>query len=149
MIVPSKLYNLFETQHSFDISRRKLYKYLELDLLGDNDSSDEMSDINKEFGFKLQISNNKIEIIEKSLSKKFLENDKAFETFLKNKLKKYDETDYDTDATFYDYDTDATAGLGGKRRNTTRKRRRRVTRRKGPIIPKKKKKKRHTRKGKR
>ena len=83
MIVPSDLYNLLETQRFLDIRRRRLYRYLELDLLDDNDSSYEMSLIDNEF--QISNSNNKIEKIEKieeELSQDFNKNDTAFQTFL-------------------------------------------------------------------
>ena len=128
MIVPTNVYILLEKQRYLDIRRRRLYRYLELDFLL---NEDELSDIDKKK--ILKTSKNKIGI-ENKLSIDFKTNDEAFETFLKNKNSDEPPTDIE---------------YGGKRRNTTRKRRRRVTRRKGPIIPKKKKKKRHTRKGKR
>jgi hypothetical protein len=154
MIVPTNVYNLFKTQHSLDISRRKLYRYLELDLLGDNDSLNEMLNISRHFKkhFKKHFTNDftnrflsdkEIETIPSVLNKKNEENLAKFMNHFNegNTSSATDNNDYSSD--------EENVQSAGKRRNTTRKRRRRVTRRKGPIIPKKKKKKRHTRKGKR
>ena len=150
MIVPTNVFNLFKTQHSLDISRRKLYRYLELDLLGDNDSLNEMLNISRHFkkhftnDFKNRLlSDKEIERIPSVLNKKNKINLTKFMTHFDegNTSGATDNNDDSSD--------EEMVQPGGKRRNTTRKRRRRVTRRKGPIIPKKKKKKRHTRKGKR